>query len=236
MAFPELRGTSPLSTQDVYNFITQLGVPSSIFGGGAIAGPITITSDTDAHLTINNTTALSTAGGIVMNTNSTLSVCGLIQGKRSTLRRWNIELGDALAESGSNAGSDLNIVSFTDAGAGALTVLKLLRNNLGGTLTTAGSFAIQNLAGIGKIRFGPGSSAIVAPTISNDDGFGVRIVPPVIVGSTNASPQLLSGTGSPSGVVTAPSGSIYMQKDGTAGSRVFINQNAGTTWIAIALV
>jgi hypothetical protein len=49
--------------------------------------------------------------------------------------------------------------------------------------------------------------------------------------------QILSGTGSPSGSITAPQGSLYLRKDGSSTStRAYINTDAGTTWTAITTV
>lgn len=46
--------------------------------------------------------------------------------------------------------------------------------------------------------------------------------------------NILSGTGSPSGSVTAPQGSLYLRTDGsTINNRAYINTNGGTGWAAI---
>lgn len=46
--------------------------------------------------------------------------------------------------------------------------------------------------------------------------------------------QLLEGSGSPQGVVTAPKGSLYLRTDGTnTTSRAYINTNSATNWTAI---
>lgn len=49
--------------------------------------------------------------------------------------------------------------------------------------------------------------------------------------------DILSGTGSPSGVVTAAKGSIYARTDGsTTNDRAYINTDGSTTWTAIVTV
>lgn len=49
--------------------------------------------------------------------------------------------------------------------------------------------------------------------------------------------QIMSGTGSPNGAVTAPQGSLYLRTDGTTiNNRAYINTDAGTTWTAIVTV
>lgn len=46
--------------------------------------------------------------------------------------------------------------------------------------------------------------------------------------------QLLCGSGSPSGSVTAPKGSLYLRTDGSSSStRAYVNTNSGTSWTAI---
>lgn len=49
--------------------------------------------------------------------------------------------------------------------------------------------------------------------------------------------QAMSGTGSPSGAVTAPKGSLFLRTDGSGvNDRAYINTDAGTTWTAIVTV
>jgi hypothetical protein len=43
--------------------------------------------------------------------------------------------------------------------------------------------------------------------------------------------KVLAGNGVPS--VTALSGTLYLRRDGASGSRVYVNQNGATTWLAI---
>ena len=48
---------------------------------------------------------------------------------------------------------------------------------------------------------------------------------------------LFAGSGSPSGSITAPKGSLYLRTDGSSTStRAYINTNGGTTWTAITTV
>lgn len=55
--------------------------------------------------------------------------------------------------------------------------------------------------------------------------------------SINDLTKLTTGSGSPSGSLTAPKGSIYLRTDGSSTStRAYINTNAGTTWTAITTV
>jgi hypothetical protein len=49
--------------------------------------------------------------------------------------------------------------------------------------------------------------------------------------------QIISGTGSPNGSITAPIGSLYLRVDGSSSTtRAYINTNSGTAWTAITTV
>jgi hypothetical protein len=55
--------------------------------------------------------------------------------------------------------------------------------------------------------------------------------------NSSAGPQILSGNGDPTGVITAPKGSLWLRIDGSSSStRAYINTNAGTGWSAITTV
>lgn len=77
-------------------------------------------------------------------------------------------------------------------------------------------------------------------TILNLTDTGVLITtgegrfPGVRFDGTSTGPILLAGTGSPEGVVTAPVGSIYMRKDGAAGTTLYVKESGtgNTGWIA----
>lgn len=51
-------------------------------------------------------------------------------------------------------------------------------------------------------------------------------------GVLDTAPLIDSDYGAPTHA--APQGSIYLRKNGAAGSRVYINQDSSTTWAAIA--
>ena len=52
------------------------------------------------------------------------------------------------------------------------------------------------------------------------------------LGSGTTSPKVCFGSGAPT--LTAPIGSLYLRTDGGANTRMYINSNAGTTWVAIS--
>jgi len=105
----------------------------------------------------------------------------------------------------------------------------------GATLRIYGStFQSQNtnvITGSGTLfysglSFGETSSGINVTT-QNVEGMGPRI-------QLDGGAQLMSGSGSPSGAVTAPKGTLYLRTDGSSSStRAYINTNSGTSWTAI---
>jgi hypothetical protein len=107
---------------------------------------------------------------------------------------------------------------------GAGTTVQLYSCDIGSTNTNA-------ITGAGKLNYTPltltGSSTTINATTQNPQPFGPIIALP-------AGPQIMAGAGSPSGVVTAPQGSLYLRTDGTTiNNRAYINTNSGTTWTAL---
>lgn len=90
------------------------------------------------------------------------------------------------------------------------------------------------ITGAGTLNYEPitltGSSTTINTTTQNPQPFGPIIALP-------AGPQIMAGSGSPNGSITAPQGSLYLRTDGSNGNnRAFINTNGGTTWTAIQTV
>lgn len=68
------------------------------------------------------------------------------------------------------------------------------------------------------------------PVIKESGGFRLK-KPLVLVTSANVQSYIINGTGSPSGVITAPINSMYIRTDGSSGStRIYVNTDGGTTW------
>lgn len=98
------------------------------------------------------------------------------------------------------------------------------------------SFSTSNtnpISGSGTINISGlslNSTAIMAPTTTS---YFTSVGKAVIQNSI----YVLAGSGSPSGSITAPKGSLYMRTDGSSTStRAYINTNSGTTWTAITTV
>jgi hypothetical protein len=53
------------------------------------------------------------------------------------------------------------------------------------------------------------------------------------VGTVVGSPTIYSGTGTPEGVVAAPIGSLFMRRDGGAGTSIYVKQSGvgNTGWV-----
>jgi len=138
--------------------------------------------------------AVSSSGGYArLNLDRAAGKFGIIYFKTAGSSRWALLTNDA-AESGSNAGSDFAMYSYTDAGAYLNQVLKITRAT-------------------GKTTFGSvGASA------------GLEL------GSSG--PRVMSGTGSPEGVVTAPVGSTWLDTAATTGAVKWIKASGtgNTGW------
>lgn len=97
------------------------------------------------------------------------------------------------------------------------------------------------ITGAGSVFYTPigfrSTSSFINTTTQTPLSFGPRL----LIGSTTTSGgnacQVMAGTGSPNGVITAPKGSFYMRTDGSGvNDRAYINTDAGTTWTAIVTV
>jgi hypothetical protein len=79
--------------------------------GGTLTGPLHLQSDTDPTIYIKST---ATWPGLVFD--SPPGQVGYLFGARNSLGRWEVDLGEASAETGGNAGSDFQIYRYDDAG------------------------------------------------------------------------------------------------------------------------
>jgi len=137
-----------------------LGVGGSIYAGGLI--------------NVASTGVSSIAGGLSMGASGTnngyITINGAAGGLRSYLVqtagviRWRVG-ADTAAESGSNAGSDFHIYSYTDAGAGIGEAFKITRSNSAAAF--AGSITTGAPAGGTAAAWKLGTVASVSPTSPN---------------------------------------------------------------------
>jgi hypothetical protein len=162
--------------------------------GDTMTGALAITATTPSSSQA--TGALTVAGGVGVNgsiysgvkiqinaagpyfwANKTASGQGAgIVGATGGLQRWNLSLGDANAESGSNAGSNVSLYRYDDAGNYAGTALSILRNTgdvyfysttastspTSGALTVAGGLGVAgNIQSSGSLTLAPAASAAV---------------------------------------------------------------------------
>ncbi len=96
------------------------------------------------------------------------------------------------------------------------------------------SSATNVITGAGELRYTPVSCTLtgsgVTTTTQTTKPMGPRIL---LTGGC----EIVSGSGSPNGVVTSPKGSIFLRTDGsTTNNRAYINTNGGTTWTALTTV
>lgn len=139
-----------------------------------------------------------------------------------------------------------NAIALTTAGSGSTSAI--FCRFLGGTssaisIGTGSSVVIQDCAivssnanqitGLGTLLYTPfttNGNGNINVTTQTPKNFGPVIALP-------AGPQIMAGSGSPSGSVTAPQGSLYLRTDGsTSITRGYINTDSSTTWTAITTV
>ncbi len=87
------------------------------------------------------------------------------------------------------------------------------------------------ISGAGTLAYTPisfgGTSSNVTVSTQNANGFGPRIL-------LNGGAQLMSGTGDPSGAITAPQGTLYLRVDGSSTTtRAYINTDSATGWTSV---
>lgn len=164
-----------------------------------------------------------------------------------SLPRWTVQKGTG-AESGSNAGADLQVVAYDDAGAQLsvpVTVTRSTGNLSLGTGIDYGNAALQKVKLGGTIikRAQVGSSYNGLEIKDGNDATNVDIrldgssfwkgpltvdmaTPTISLGTSG--PRVMAGTGSPEGVVTAPPGSTFTQTNATNDVKGWIRWNKAT--------
>ena len=80
-----------------------------------------------------------------------------------------------------------------------------------------------NISSNGKLTANDGAS-----------GFNVALVPNRKAIQLNNTVYVMTGTGSPEGVVSAPTGSLYLRSDGSAGTSLYVKESGSsyTGWVA----
>lgn len=103
----------------------------------------------------------------------TTNVCGLIDGRRGNLPRWQMFLGNAATESGSNAGSDFSLIGCSDAGA-QIVSLSMVRATgaltLSATTGSSTTFEVDNTNGPANVVLSSGTTGVIAASITGRRG------------------------------------------------------------------
>jgi len=145
-----------------------------------------------------------------------------------------------------------NEVAFNTTASGTYNVYNSLLNSNGVSqaVTVANSTltlincVINSTASAGTGAIGVGLSGVLKYSgltyVNTSTIAGSGTQTPLAVGPRvliSGGSQILSGSGSPSGSITAPQGSLYLRTDGTTiNNRAYINTDSGTTWTAITTV
>jgi hypothetical protein len=135
---------------------------------------------------------------------------------RGGLKRWEIRANQA-SETGSNTGTNLNIVSWNDAGSGAILTPFAITRSTG--LTT-----VQQITSTAKIT-GNNGSAIPA---AGNAGIGFLF-------TSTANFGLFCGTGAPT--FSAAKGSLYLNATASSNTtRMYVNTDGAATWTGVNTV
>jgi hypothetical protein len=147
-----------------------------------------------------------------------------------------------------NSGTGGVAINTTGAGDVVVTSADTVLIDSAGVLelnSSAGAISVGNDAVAQTANFNTGAAVKVtnigstnttSSTVINA-GSGLITMAGKVALNSAAGPQVLAGAGDPSGVVTAPQGSLWLRTDGSSSStRAYINTNATTGWTAVTTV
>lgn len=224
-----------LGIVDINNSGSAATVIGSTATGGAVniksANVITVQSadTTGSDIAI---TATGAGGGVVATTGSggfNINATGT-----GVTTIGSVATGGAVALNSSSTITSLAPnVNINNSGTGATTI----GSTTGGTIiaesNTASATAIQlnahNAAGGITATVGTGNFVVTGGNLSMATAAKGIVF--------QAGPTIVSGSGSPSTVVTAPKGSLYLRTDGSGvNDRMFVNTDGATAWTAVVTV
>ncbi len=123
-------------------------------------------------------------------------------------------------------GTGLQTGTITIGGGTGAQTVNLATGATGVKTVHIADSAVANIVTLGS------TTGAAATTIQA--GTGLITMSGKVALNSAAGPQVLGGAGDPSGVVTAPQGSLWLRTDGSSTStRAYINTNATTGWAAI---
>jgi hypothetical protein len=135
---------------------------------------------------------------------------------------------------GNCTGVSITNIQECSFGSGTATAIVLGAGNI--TLLIqciVSSSATNAISGPGELRY----SLLDFTGLSSTISVGIETVAGLLgprLGLANGGSHVMSGSGNPGGVVTAPRGSIFLRSDAgaTVNNRAYINTNGGTGWTA----
>ena len=181
-----------------------------------------------------STTASTLSAGAILSKNSNFDFPITTSGTTATIGASFTTFGNgqnvtALTHNSTAANNTLSQCHFFSGSASSISigsgaVLKVYSTTIQSTNTNA-------ITGSGTLYYSGLSfqetSSTVNVTTQNVQSVGPRV-------QLNGGAQLMSGSGSPSGSITAPKGTLYLRTDGSSSStRAYINTDGGTSWTNI---
>lgn len=146
-------------------------------------------------------------------------------------------VADAIVLNASDAAGGVEILGGTNGLAVTMTNGPVIIASGTGVIdisndATATEVSIATGAGAKDLTLGS-ATASSTTTIQAGTGGVVTVVNPLALGASSG-PQILAGSGTPNGSVTAPIGSIYCNTTAaTAITRLYVNTDSGTTWVNV---
>jgi hypothetical protein len=197
-------------TNSIYtltSIVSNAAVWTSTAGGADVVASITATTGPNS---LTGTTTINTTGAAT----TTIGTGGT----------GAVNIGNATGNTtvtGSLTATSLASTTAITAGTGLAVTTGNLVVSTGNITATAGSITSNGgniIATVGDVRAG-GSIDLLNAASSI---------------AFQAGPLIIAGAGNPTGVVTAPQGSLFLSNNGSSTStRAFINTNSGTGWTAI---
>lgn len=192
------------------------GGGSGVFTALTVTGTSTLTGTTNINTTGAAVTSIGTGGtGAVNIGNATGNTA--VTGTLTTSAGLTVTAGGAAIT---------GTTTINTAGAGVTTI------GTGGTGATNIGNATGNTAVTGSLTTSTTLTATAGAITATNGNFVATAAGTGIILGGGA--KVVSGTGDPNTVVTAPQGSLYLRLDGSSAStRAYINSNSATTWIAV---
>jgi hypothetical protein len=165
-----------------------------------------------------------------ISTGFTTTSTGVFQAENSLITTGTGVNNTLLTHGGSSSNTNIDNCRL-DSGTSTTVVVNSNLQMTNCVIASGNSTAISGSATMTycSLDFVGAGSGITCSLLNRNSTLGIAFI--------NNNCKIYADTGSPSGVLSAPKGSLYLRTDGSSTStRAYINTNGGTTWTAITTV